>query len=138
MVSDSLCTAFVRGWLCLSATYKFGVYLFLILRCQQNAKLLFRPIWLHIGYVLVCSDLVFVSAVIVGGIVNVHAQSDEISGSAGKDRCKVKKVSSYYYMWFGVQEVIIAVYCLALFVWPLRKTIQRERKFEVASVRVSE
>jgi len=125
IVSDQLCVFAVKMTMILTGVSRFAMHSFVFQRTKIHKDSI-STIWHKIGAALLVSDVLFVLA----GMIGIPA----IDGYTNGEVCFVGPGTSIViFVWFAVNDVVIGVYCMLVFVLPLRKLIKVERELERVS-----
>ena len=118
-LNTPICNAILRISNTMGLLARFGIHLFVAVRCRLSSYKKQLNIWGKFGFIMLSSDLLITLSVWVyyPQIVPVH------DGTS----CVIQSYSLLYVFWIILNDIIISLYCVVVFVWPLRRIIAAER-----------
>eukprot|EP01084_Bolivina_argentea_P197182 337943_1 len=116
-LTNNICNAIYRISSTFSLLGRFGVHLFVAVRCRLASHRRKLNIWSKIGLTLILSDLFI--------MLSVWIYSPQIVSTFNGQSCIIYSYSIIYVFWVIGNDIIISVYCLIVFVCPLRKAMHQ-------------
>ena len=124
------CNAILRISNTMGLIGRFGIHLFVAVRCRLSSYKKQLTIWMKIGFLMLASDVFIILSVWVyyPSIVPIH------DGTS----CVIESYHWIYVFWVIGNDIIISLYCVLVFVWPLRKIISAERQAREEEITASD
>eukprot|EP01084_Bolivina_argentea_P058170 106223_1 len=116
-LSDGICKFTVLFGIVSLSLSKLALHLFVTMRSQITLNES-HSIWFKVGLIMIFSDVLYLLYAISGLPTLIVSQENTI--------CKPSHISKSLFIWFGINDFIIGLYCLFVFIMPLRKYIALE------------
>ena len=84
-----------------------------------------RSIWLNIGLLLIISDLLL--------IISIASDVAYIEATVTEDLICIGNGPTWIYIWYGINDLIIGIYCLLAFILPLMNYVKLENELNLSN-----
>ena len=118
--NDQACKYFILIQIEISIILKFLTHLFVLLRSRITGHDEKLSIWYILGIFLVMTDALFILYPLSG--------IPRFSATYNTEKYCVSDADTSIFIWFGASDLIIGLYFLIVFIYPLRKYIKLEQQ----------
>ena len=119
-LNTPICNATLRVAVTMELIGRYQIHLFVATRCRLSSHKMKLSIWMKIGFIMLISDFLLV--------LSVWLYEPQIVPIYNGSTCIVSVYSLLFICWVLANDIIISIYCMVVFVLPLKKIIMADRE----------